>query len=401
MKTLGKLKILFCLVIVCLACSEKLEINDEAIQIDLSNHEELVEKESIIKAYKYVPLETVKGNLIGKIDKILTFEDRIYILDKIHSRSIVIFDTTGKFISRFNKSGKGPGEYFSMADFEIDEQKRHLVIYDFSWRKIFRYNIETLNFVENGAFDPVITNFAFDSKNNIFCFYRGNKDHKNTKLKYNLILADSALKIKDKFFKYDPNEQSFIDFKFKLFRSQDILHTRNFDYNIYCISPNGVKTKYRLDFGELSLTDPVPFKDKLAKAPSLGFILQDQNYAYMVENAYENKNFFVCTYKIGRKEFRLVYDKNTGNYKVIRGTGVFEVHDDGMHLWGKFGPYAVLNGSFVGFIDHKSNYMLQLQELTNRIPEYEHKYPKNYKMLEHFGASKNPVLIFYTFKPIS
>ncbi len=68
---------------------------------------------------KIVFLETLEESLLTEVTKIICAEDRIYILDE-PANSIVVFDTTGKFISAIRPSGRGPqdsGNFFRHTRF--------------------------------------------------------------------------------------------------------------------------------------------------------------------------------------------------------------------------------------------------------------------------------------------
>ena len=74
-----------------------------------------------VSDFRFIPLETTLQSIINKIDKCVIKDERFYILDK-KQQSIFIFTNEGKFITRFNRLGKGPDEYIELTDFEIGDQ---------------------------------------------------------------------------------------------------------------------------------------------------------------------------------------------------------------------------------------------------------------------------------------
>src|SRR5690554_4903625 len=82
-----------------------------------------------VKDIKYIPLETNQESVISAIDKIYSYKDEFYILDK-KQNAIVIFSTYGSYIRKFKKQGKGNGEYLQITDFSIDMKNGTLLILD-------------------------------------------------------------------------------------------------------------------------------------------------------------------------------------------------------------------------------------------------------------------------------
>lgn len=79
-----------------------------------------------------IPLETIDPSLIGTVGDLKVCKDRYYIGSaSMYTDKIVIFDTNGKFIHKFDKRGMGPDEYLDIQDFSLlDENKMLMVSYD-------------------------------------------------------------------------------------------------------------------------------------------------------------------------------------------------------------------------------------------------------------------------------
>jgi hypothetical protein len=99
----------------------------------LENPSDLFEK------IELVPFETTDSSLIGDIGKIVLSDSSIYVLDKTQ-RSILIFDSSGKFKKKLSKIGKGPGEYVNLADFNVEDDgvievlsNYKIIVYDSSF----------------------------------------------------------------------------------------------------------------------------------------------------------------------------------------------------------------------------------------------------------------------------
>mgnify|MGYP002508517490 CR=1 FL=1 len=95
------------------------EINKEVKIVFDVNQGKTGDVSEVFEDRKIVFLETLEESLLTEVTKIICAEDRIYILDE-PANSIVVFDTTGKFISAIRPSGRGPQEYMGISDFTIN-----------------------------------------------------------------------------------------------------------------------------------------------------------------------------------------------------------------------------------------------------------------------------------------
>lgn len=117
------------------------------------------------KKLEYIPLETTPKSLLKKIKKVEFSKNFIFICDYF---KLLQFDKTGKFIRQVGNIGRGPGEYITIPDFCIDDQKEKIyiigwginkvLIFDFNgnYLRSFSQSFDTFRFLLN---DHV--NFAF------------------------------------------------------------------------------------------------------------------------------------------------------------------------------------------------------------------------------------------------
>ncbi len=82
------------------------------------------------KEVKFLQLETTVNSSFGRIDRIIFTKEYILILDWLVAKDIFVFDRTGRFISRFASTGKGPGEFLDPTDFFWDQTSQNLVVLD-------------------------------------------------------------------------------------------------------------------------------------------------------------------------------------------------------------------------------------------------------------------------------
>src|SRR5690606_5213618 len=58
----------------------------------------------MINSNAYIALETVKNNIVGTVDKLKVFDDKLFILSE---NQVLVYDMSGKFLFKVNKSGRG------------------------------------------------------------------------------------------------------------------------------------------------------------------------------------------------------------------------------------------------------------------------------------------------------
>jgi hypothetical protein len=139
----------------------------ERILIENGRHTELNLDKSIDSVY-YVPLETNKKCLIGKIDKIYEDESHIVVVDKEFAKEVFIFDNKGKFLAKASGFGDGPRQYGRISDASVDFVCRQVTVMDEVRRKLLYYGFDGqfikaapipfyFNFLEYGNGDTTMT----------------------------------------------------------------------------------------------------------------------------------------------------------------------------------------------------------------------------------------------------
>ena len=112
----------FLLILYLIGCSPSSNHNTTEAQIPtinvkLGRNDNISRISEFLRFSHYVPLQTNPDILINQINKIQIINDKIYILDRKQS-SVLIFDTTGTFVSKIQNKGNGPHEYLDISDFE-------------------------------------------------------------------------------------------------------------------------------------------------------------------------------------------------------------------------------------------------------------------------------------------
>lgn len=138
-------------------------------------------------------LETKEDNLIGSIDKLIFWSDRIIILDKKIVNGFFIFDTKGKFIKKVASIGRGFAEYNQITDITINKEDSLIVVYDHTSKKAMFFNLEG-DFYNEKKVNEYYQNIAFYPGNKYLAYCESSVSTVNNK-HFSLVLLDSNFSV--------------------------------------------------------------------------------------------------------------------------------------------------------------------------------------------------------------
>lgn len=198
---------------------------------------------------KIIFLETKEKSIIGSaIRKIILEEDKIYLQDQ-YNNSILMFDTTGKFIAGIYSQGRGAGEYITLDDFTIDRDTKELILYASRPNKLLYYDYDCYLKkevpIEKSFFEIAVDSGELigmtswdDSK---YCLRR-------YKLLQNKTLQESEITSLSHI-----NRTGFLAHGVQMLKSESINFSRRNDPSIYSLEGNVIKKRYEIDFGKYNL----------------------------------------------------------------------------------------------------------------------------------------------------
>lgn len=274
----------------------------------------------ILDSVKFIKLELTENSIIGEISKMVVFEDRIYILDKL-TRSLFIYTLNGKFIFKISRIGNGPGEYSQLDFFDINYETRQIVFTDLMKYRILFYDLEG-KFVSDKKIKFWIEGLT-PTFNKGFVAYSNFRNNK-TKLsrEYNVVYLDSMMNISECYFPYDSKNYDnpiikFITPQLGNFYSynQNSYFFSPFKRNVYQITKNGLQPKYLFDFGDKSFNEE--YLNQKAKLKTY----MEQGEFCQLASVLENNGFVIFSFyqassRLGQFGY---YSKISGN--VIGGVG--------------------------------------------------------------------------------
>ena len=255
-----------------------------------------------VSDFRFIPLETTLQSIMNKIDKCVIKDERFYILDK-KQQSIFVFTNEGKFITRFNRLGKGPDEYIELTDFEIGDQGE-LWVFDAVNRKLLSYNRE---FDITGNVKVCYGDKMLLLNDGTVIIYADTPEKKE----YAINVFDKNGSIKQTFLQASDDEgirPAYSREKNLDYQNGNISLVRSFDYNVYEIKNDSLDIKYRFDFGKENMPEG------LLKGPYVEVfqnVLKDES-VQMLDNYIETNGWI--TFEVNGKG--IFYEKNNNRYYI-------------------------------------------------------------------------------------
>ncbi|MDR1338696.1 MAG: 6-bladed beta-propeller [Prevotellaceae bacterium] len=135
--------------------------NTETVSLDMKDKSQSIEITDLADSVRYVKLETTDESMIGEITQVI-FHDGLFYIKDTKTASVLVFDKTGKYKFNISKKGRGPGEYVEITRMMIDRKNGQIILYDIHTRKIVYYTLtgkfvkEIRSFSENATIRDII-----------------------------------------------------------------------------------------------------------------------------------------------------------------------------------------------------------------------------------------------------
>ena len=166
MKNIKKTRLLFAfLFLTIFSCNR--DKADKTLKIRLESRQP-INITDVVSSMEIIKLETSDECLLADIKEIKISNSLIYISDVIF-KGIYVFDLKGNLIKKLEKEGKGEGEYLSVDDFLIDNDKKTIEIFDRLNMKIHIYSLDDFSFKKSISL-PFSFSFKFLKANDIYYF---------------------------------------------------------------------------------------------------------------------------------------------------------------------------------------------------------------------------------------
>lgn len=355
-------KVIFFLVLVFLLmenCNNPSRNASSTINPDLNGH--FVKISEFVNEISLVPLETSSVCLIGEISKVMFSENRIYILDRVVS-SVLIFDRSGKYITKIHQVGHGPNEYINAIDFDIVNDEIFLL--DYTGRKVIQYD-QQQKYLRDFSIPFYASQLCVMSSGFLFKCEPMNKSGDPyfvlTRENGKIIRTIDEIAEQGKF-----NFGGIPTFA----RYQDVVFfSKTLNNSIFCIQNNKIIEKFYLNFGEYNVPPNIKLND---------INIFDKTFKYVVKY-----NFWIAGKWLIINYFK---DMKSNYIWVELPTGVLysgKMENDLNDL--AFFPKWTFGNGLIGAID--------AYEITK--PEFKRNcWPE----LDHVNPTDNPIIVIYNIK---
>lgn len=293
----------------CLVSDKPIGALDSNRSITISIDPTQESEATLFQSKKLIRLESNDSNLIGQVRKISITKERIFIAD---NAGIFVFDYTGKLISKVKRLGRGPGEYQTLTDFELDTVNNVVEIMDNISRKILRYKASGL-FISESSIPLVAVSYTKLGEN--FLFFSGNEINGLSPFSLNQTSGDINFTIEASYFPINIEEARYLHIKFPYhfyYFKDSIRFFKPLNDTIYDIQDRFITPKYIIDFGEKRVNREQLLNRPIQNIIEFFSILKSNEYAFNVANVTETGTHLLFTYHYQEKTFHVVFNKLNG-----------------------------------------------------------------------------------------
>ncbi len=289
--------------------------NDSIKSIDIKSEEIYKEYDprEIISHVDYVHLELTEDNLIGEIDKVLIFNNYLFVLDRSQAKSVFCFGTNGKYLFKVGSLGSGPGEYRELVDILIDQKAEEIGLLTRS--EILWYAIN------NGQFTGATTKFenqliervSYLDSTTLIGYANNQCGRKNDCSNY--YIFDKLGEVFAQYLPVSKRERNlFIEYENPF--SGDLITkslTHLFNDTIYGITSEGrLYGKYYMNFGAMALKDRSTLPKKSKELSRWVSLSEEKKIVAGMQFFSETDSTIVLNFARGTDLFTTIYSKYTG-----------------------------------------------------------------------------------------
>lgn len=326
----------------------------------------------------YIKLDSSEP--IGKITKMIVIKDKIFILDSHVAQRVFVFDKTGKLLFQIKNKGRGPKEYLSIWDIQVDTVQNEILVDDALARSFLYFSMDDGTFLRR---EKGIANCYVARIDSLYVNLQANGQDFNDKEGWPILITDKD-SVLYKGFEFRPlQEDNYIVNSFYQDNDSSLLYTPiNSDTVYQFTSPAAAFAKYVIcqeksiwklydeKLAELEICQRI--KENNYTRYSANFLATESYVFFSIQHKY-NEYIAVKPYFWDKRK-NIVYKWDVSISSTVR--------DIIAH------PEAVYNNTFIGVAP------------AVRIPEeYRHLFsPKLIDLLDNSKEDDNPILVLYTLK---
>lgn len=222
--------------------------SENMIELDIDLNKNSLPYDSLMDFVKFVKLETTGNNLIGSISQILFSQNKIIVVDWEVSKSITVYDESGRFLNKIGALGQGPEEYVFLRHVALTPDKSMVVVLDMDSRSMKYYSIDG-HFIKSEKTPFWFSHCEFITDNIIAGEYNGGNllpEHKN-QYKPQLVTTTLQKKVCNSGFQsyYSKNFAATTLMPLRKFE-EEVFYSPPFSDTIYQVTQNRIQARYLL-----------------------------------------------------------------------------------------------------------------------------------------------------------
>ena len=334
----------------------------------------------MVRQVDYIKLDSSEP--IGVIDKMIVTKDKIYILDCYTAQQIFVFDKTGNLLFRIKNKGRGPKEYLSVADMQVDTIRNEILVNDALARSYLYFSTDDGTFLRR---EKGIANCYLARIDSLYINLTGVGQDFNDNENWAIIISDKDSVLFKGFEPTPLQNDDFIINSFTYDRNGNLLYTPVYSDTVYRFSSVCVVEPEYVICQEKSVWRR---HDEKISYQEVKKLILENNYTRYGGKFYDMENY--AYFEIGREEDEYVvpiscfWNKQTDMVYAWSSKGWSEYPDIGEIIRQ---PIAVYGDTF-------------FSTCSPQIPEEyrENLSPKIKSLLECSKESDNPIVVAYTLK---
>lgn len=311
------------IVLVCSCNSAKKQAAEAGI-LNVHLAPEAISVNEVFDRIEVIPIETLDSSFIKNIDRVIESNNKYYILDD-RLDILFWFDKNGKYISKIDKTGDGPGEYNLIYDVSIDTLNNKIRMLS-PMGSIYTYDMQG-NFIEKARFPWGGQQCMIDISDNYLAVWSLSSHNEG---KFISIFDKDSTKLYDSFWKGNDANLLSSDNSFDVFYQygKDVYFYTSYASDVYKLTEQGVKFAYKWNFYNDSL-NLAPYLEIVKEDPDRFFpLVKSQDIPYRFCCQFQNDHYYytqLYTYSIKRR-------RNVFYSKIEDETIVFDKTKEGIVL---------------------------------------------------------------------
>lgn len=280
-------RILFFVPVVALfflvACNRPAEPVGETVSF--VGNEDSVADTVLLKQKSAFSFEVTDESLIGRMERVVKSGGHYYVLDK-QTRSVLVFDETGRYVRTIGRLGGGVGEYAALRDMAVDVYS-HRVWLLVEPAAVYCYRLDG-SFEKSFRLKEPANALAVDEQ---YIYLNNVTFINNERMPYSLTVMDKNGELRQQLL---PTLDEIAPYCYYAGNSlsgigDGIVYTRRFDDSVYRLADGKVDVRWAVAWNRLQFPDSE--KDKTWDCNDLNKFCWEDKHVYTLTNIQEGNDF--------------------------------------------------------------------------------------------------------------